>query len=128
MVERRFVDEELEKADRALADAERLAEGGSDEGSVNRLYYACFHAAQAVLYAKDVEPSTHGAVRNLFGEEVVLTGDASREQGRLLTTLADLRQQADYGYQPIEADLDELRSRAQQFVVDMESLVAELDD
>lgn len=128
MVERRFVDEELEKSDRALADAERLAEGGSDEGSVNRLYYACFHAAQAVLYAKDVEPSTHGAVRNLFGEEVVLTGDASREQGRLLTTLADLRQQADYGYQPIEADLDELRSRAQQFVVDMESLVAELDD
>lgn len=128
MVERRFVDEELEKAARALADAERLAGGGSTEGVVNRLYYACFHAAQAVLYAKDVEPSTHGGVRNRFGEEVVLTGDAPREQGRLLTTLADLRQQADYGYQPIEADLDELQNRTQQFVDDMESLAADLDD
>lgn len=58
----------------------------------------------------------------------MLAGDAPREQGRLLTTLADLRQQADYGYQPIEADLDELRDRAQQFVDDMESLAADLDD
>lgn len=90
---------------------------------MNRLYYASFHAAQAVLYARDVEPSTHSAVRNRFGEEVVLDGDAAPEQGRLLTTVADLRQQADYGYQPINADIDELMERTVTFVAEMEDLV-----
>lgn len=72
MGEERYVDEELRKAREALRDAERLDEsGGSDEGIVNRLYYASFHAAQAVLYDRGVAPSSHGAVRNLFGAHVV---------------------------------------------------------
>lgn len=96
MGEERYVEEELSKAREALADAERLAtSGGSDDGIVNRLYYAVFHAAQAVLYDRGIDPSSHAAVRNLFGEHVVLNGVATRDQGRLLTTLADLRQQAD---------------------------------
>lgn len=92
MVEDRYVREELEQARQAVADAEHLLEGsGSDEGAVNRLYYATFHATQAVPYDRGVEPSSHGAVRNLFGSHVVLDGDAKRSHGRLLTTLADLR-------------------------------------
>lgn len=86
---------------------------------MNRLYYACFHAAQAALYDRGVEPSSHGAVRNLFGEHLVLDGDMYRDQGRLLTTLADLRQQADYGYAPIDEDIDSLFERTQQFVNDI---------
>lgn len=124
MVEETYVEEEIRKAQVALSDAERLAEGnGSDEGIVNRLYYATFHAAQAVLYARDVDPGSHGAVRNRFGNEVVLAGDATREQGRLLTTLADLRQQADYGYEPVEVDVDRLREETRTFVEDMADLV-----
>jgi len=120
----RYAGEELTKARDALSDAEELVSvDGSDEGVVNRLYYACFHAAQAALYARGVEPKSHGAVRNQFGSEVVLDGDATREQGRLLTTLADLRQQADYGYEPIEADVDSLLERARMFVADMTALV-----
>ena len=92
MGEAQYVEEELSKAREALDDAERLAaSGGSDEGIVNRLYYATFHAAQAVLFDRGIEPSSHGGVRNKFGEAVVLDGSASRNQGRLLTTLADLR-------------------------------------
>lgn len=124
MVEREFVEEELRKAEQAVRDAEQLASGsGSEEGTVSRLYYAAFHAAQAVLYARDVNPSTHGAVRNLFGREVVLEGDATREHGRLLTTLADLREQADYGYEPLEVDVDSLLQQTREFVDDMAELV-----
>lgn len=119
-----YVEEEIAKAERAPDDAKQLASGtGSDEGVVNRPYYASFHAAQAVLCDRDVNPSSHGAVRQLFGEEVVLEGAASREQGRLLTTLADLRQQADYGYEPIEADVSELLIRTEQFVEVMAALL-----
>lgn len=112
-----YVDEELSKAREALGDAERLvASDGTDEGIVNRLYYASFHAAQAVLYARGVSPSSHGAVRKLFGEHVVLDGSASRDQGRLLTTLGDLRQQADYGYEPLDVDVEALLNRTRAFV------------
>lgn len=124
MVEREYIDEELAMARQALSDAEQLATGGgSSEGVVNRLYYACFHAAQAALYDRDINPTSHGAVRNRFGEHIVLNGEATREQGRLLTTLADLRQQADYGYEPITADLQELLGRTREFVLAMETLI-----
>ncbi len=57
MPEDGYVGEELEQAQTALADAKILQEGsGSDTAVVNRLYYACFHAAQAVLYAKGFDP------------------------------------------------------------------------
>ncbi|WP_415382995.1 HEPN domain-containing protein [Halosimplex sp. TS25] len=124
MADREYVEEELSKARVALGDAESLVtSGGSDAGIVNRLYYACFHAAQAALYDCGVEPSSHGAVRNLFGEHLVLDGDMSRDQGRLLTTLADLRQQADYGYAPIDEDVASLFERTQQFVDDIGRLL-----
>jgi uncharacterized protein (UPF0332 family) len=124
MADERYAEEELSKARRALADDERLASsGGSDAGTINRLYYAAFHAAQVALYDRGIEPSSHGAVRNLFGKEFVLDGSASREQGRLLTTLADLRQQADYGYDPIEADIESLFDRTRSFVESMAEYV-----
>lgn len=124
MVDREYVEEELFKARTALSDAEELATGdGSPAGVVNRLYYASFHAAQAALYARDIDPSSHGAVRMLFGEHVVLDGEATREQGRLLTTLADLRQQADYGYEPLDEDVGTLRERTREFVDAMAALV-----
>ncbi|QLH84834.1 HEPN domain-containing protein [Halosimplex pelagicum] len=117
MADEEYVDEELGKAREALADAESLAAGsGSDAGVVNRLYYACFHAAQAALYDRGVDPSSHGAVRNLFGKQFVRDDSFSRAQGRLLTTLADLRQQADYGYEPIDEDVGALTERATAFV------------
>lgn len=126
MVSREYVTEELEMARQALADADQLVEGsGSDEGVVNRLYYAAFHAAQAALYDCGVNPSSHSALRNRFGEHLVLEGEVSRTHGRLLTTLADLRQQADYGYEPIDEDVESLFERTQKFVDTIESLIAE---
>lgn len=124
MGEERYVREELSKAREALRDAQRLLEsGGTDEGVVNRMYYASFHAAQAALYDRGVAPSSHGAVRNLFGEHIVLPGDANREMGRLLTTLGDLRQQADYGYEPLEVDVEALLDRTRSFVEAIDEIV-----
>lgn len=109
----------------ALADAEGALEADlSDSVIVNRLYYACFHAAQAVLYDRGIVPNSHGAVLSLFGSEVVLAGDASREQGRFLNRLSDLRKRADYEYAPIDEDLDELISDTRSFVSDMDALVS----
>ena len=56
-----------------------------------------FHAVQAVLYDRGLDPSSHGAVRSLYGSEVIAAGDAVREDGRFLSRLSEPRQVADYG-------------------------------
>jgi uncharacterized protein (UPF0332 family) len=58
----------------------------------------------------------------LFGSELVVGGDASREDGRFLNDLAELRKQADYGYGTIDKDIDSLLTRTRHFVSKMESL------
>jgi uncharacterized protein (UPF0332 family) len=80
--------QELQRARDALTDASVLLEGdGTTAGVLNRLYYAAFHGAQAGLYASGRNPSSHGHVRQLFGQHLVLNGDVPREMGRLLWAL-----------------------------------------
>jgi len=126
MSDRDLVRDELRQAEQALADATGALDANlSDAVIVNRLYYACFHTAQAVLYDRGYEPESHGAVLSLFGSEVVVAGDASRDQGRLLNDLSALRKQADYGYEPIDEEVEALLDRVEAFVADMGGLVAE---
>jgi uncharacterized protein (UPF0332 family) len=120
------VSEQLRGANRALEDARGAREAGlSDAVVVNRCYYACFHAAQAVLYDRGHEPGSHGGVLSLFGSEVVVEGDASRDQGRFLNDLSALRKQADYGYESVDEDIEELLERTAAFVGTMEAVAEE---
>lgn len=116
---------EIRQARDALHDARVLdGSGGTTTGVVNRLYYAAFHAAQAALYADGRNPSSHGHVRQQFGQHVVLDGDASRDEGRLLGTLYDYRREADYGGGPPDVDVDSLVSDVEAFVDHMDTLVS----
>jgi uncharacterized protein (UPF0332 family) len=115
---------QLEQARQALDDAIGARDAGlSDAVVVNRCYYACFHEAQAVLYDRGEEPTSHGAVLSLYGSEVVTSGDAPRSSGRFLNDLSTLRKQADYGYEPLDEDVDELISRTETFVARAARLV-----
>lgn len=118
-----YPSEALAEAHDALSDVVVLRNGGTDKAIINRLYYACFHAARAVLYSNGFEPKTHEGVATIFGKEIVLAGDATRDDGRFLTRMYDYRQQADYEYTPVDADVDELIDRTEVFVADMERIV-----
>lgn len=118
------VAEQLRQASQALADANGAHEASlSDAVVVNRCYYACFHAAQAALYDRGHEPESHGGVLSLFGSEVVVDGEISRDYGRFLNDLSTLRKQADYGYEPIEDDIDALLDQTTSFVERIDELI-----
>lgn len=120
---RTAVEDQLRQARQALADAEGARDVElSDAVVINRLYYACFHAAQAVLYDRGHDPHSHGGVLSMFGSELVVPGDVARERGRLLNRLSELRKQADYGYGTIDEDVDLLLSKTQRFVSELEDL------
>jgi uncharacterized protein (UPF0332 family) len=74
------------------------------------------------LYDHALDPESHRGVLSLFGSAIVVDGAASRERGRFLNHLADLRRQADYGYESIEEDIDDLFTTTRTFVSDMRSI------
>lgn len=116
---------EFDAARNALSDARILIDGGgTDEAVVNRLYYAAFHAAQAALLSIDIEPSTHAGVLSLFGEKLVVKGEATPDQGRLLNELYQYRERADYGYDELEVSVLDLFERTERFVDDVSALVS----
>lgn len=117
-----YVEEELKRANEALTDAEILLENGSERAVINRLYYACFHTAQAVLYARGFDPDTHGGVLTLFGWEVVRAGDATSDDGRFFNEIQSYRLAADYEHGSMTADVEDLFERTAKFVADMEAL------
>jgi hypothetical protein len=58
-----------------------------------------------------------------LGEELVLPGDISKEDGSFYSNMCDYRDRADYVYHPVPADVDMLFDRTEEFVETMEALL-----
>lgn len=111
------IDDEFARAEQMLADATKAhAVDISKATIVNRLYYACFHAAQAALYAHGLDLQPHGRVQTLFGQKLIQHGDVPREFGRLLNDMETYRRRVDYGLGGVERDTAELLERTEAFL------------
>ncbi|MDE7375913.1 MAG: HEPN domain-containing protein [Muribaculaceae bacterium] len=110
----------LEKSDKNMEQAIKTAELGYWDLVANRLYYAVFHAVNAMLLADGIKTGTHKGTSMQFGKSYVLTGAFKREDGILYGKLQTMREKADYqnvftleegvGRELIES-ADELRKR-----------------
>jgi len=111
------IDREFEQAEQMLMDATKAHEVGISEATVvNRLYYACFHAAQAALYARGFNPQSHGRIQTLLGQELIQTGDVPREFGRFLNDMETYRRRVDYGSGGVERDTEGLLQQTISFL------------
>lgn len=112
-----MVEEEFERAEQMLADATKAHEVGISKATVvNRLYYACFHAAQAALYARGHKPQSHGHVQTLLGQALIQPGDVPRRYGRFLNDMETYRRRVDYGSGSVERDSEELLQETAAFL------------
>jgi hypothetical protein len=91
-----LVNYRLQRAREALDEAKILFDRGHLNTYVNRLYYACFYAASALLLTKGFSTSKHGYLRSLLHREFVKTGVISKELGNCFDDLFDSRQKGDY--------------------------------
>ena len=91
--------------------------------SVNRAYYAVFHAASAALSWLDIERAKHSGVESAFGQYFVKTGLMEREYGRIYSKTRDRREDQDYSM--TERALT--RSTVAQTVADAERFVARVE-
>lgn len=93
---RLIVDGELRKSREALADADVLVGVGSWNGAASRLYYAVFHAANALLICDGHTVKSHKGSMIMFNKEYVLTGLMPKSFGVLYSQLETLREDSDY--------------------------------
>ena len=86
----------IEKSEKNMEQAVRNAEFGYWDLVANRVYYAVFHALNAMLLIDDIKTGTHKGISVQFGKFYVLTGLFSREDGILYSKLQTMREKADY--------------------------------
>ena len=76
--------------------SENCLRDGFFKDSINRSYYTAFYAIKAVLALGTVDFKRHKDVVAYFNKEYVATEIFSREIGRRLGTLKQLREKSDY--------------------------------
>jgi len=86
----------LQRARESLDEAALLLERNHVNTFVNRVYYACFYSASALLLTHDLASAKHSGVRSLFHQHFVKTGAVSIDLGQTFDKLFDNRQKGDY--------------------------------
>ena len=115
----------LERAHETLDEIPFLRERGYYSTATNRLYYACYYAAVALLAKYHIAAATHTGVKSMLGLHFVSKGLITKESGRAFSNLFDSRQRGDYDefvYSTIE-EVDELYPKAQQFIGEVDALL-----
>ena len=86
----------MQRANESLDEAKMLFEATHLNAYVNRLYYACFYAACALLQTKGLSTGKHSYLRSMLHREFVKTGFVPENLGRFYDLLFDNRQRGDY--------------------------------
>jgi uncharacterized protein (UPF0332 family) len=84
------------RAVETLEDAKLLAASKRWTSCVNRLYYACFYAASALLAAHELSSGKHTGVLSLFNLHFVKTGIIAKDIAEVYNDLFDNRHEGDY--------------------------------
>ena len=112
----------LEQAHEALRDSHTLRAAGSLRGALNRVYYAAFHAARALLATKGLDASKHSGVIALFRQHFVKTGLFDEAIAKILPWSFEERMDADYeDFVEVDAAMvDDVAEHVRQFVTTCE--------
>lgn len=110
---------QFEKAVKNMAQADKMLKLQYFDMTANRLYYACFHAIQALLIANGFSCHTHAGTIAEFGKNFIRTGKIPVEYGRFISRLEQLREKGDYNcaYEVDEYEVDTMIAPAHGFLL-----------
>ncbi len=86
----------INRADEAIQEARLMANDCHYNAAINRLYYACFYAVQALLVKHGILSSTHAGVKTMLGMHFVSKGVIDVEYGKTFSRLFEIRHSGDY--------------------------------
>ena len=86
----------LRRAGETLDEAEILLKADKLPGAINRIYYAVFYAASALLLKHGLSSLKHAGLISLFHREIVNKGILDKEFGKILERAFANRTEGDY--------------------------------
>ena len=88
------------------------------ESAANRLYYALFHATNAVLALKGAASSRHRGVKTLFDMHYIKTNIMDIKYSKLYNTVLEVREDSDYEdfYVIDKAEVDTSFTQVKEFI------------
>ena len=99
MLDREFIElsqMQLQRAEELLSEAAALISFGAYNSSVNRSYYAAFHAMKAVEALDNYDSKRHSGVIQHFRQNYIKTGVFALELSAMIDRLQNARGDSDY--------------------------------
>lgn len=120
-----FITYRIGKAEEVYTAASILYEAGQWNSAVNRLYYACFYVASALLLKRGVGAKSHGGVIAKFSECVVRTGEITADEYRVYSKLLNWRTKGDYNdmFDFTKEDVDSIMQPTRHFINKVKELL-----
>ena len=120
-----LVELRLDKARKFIKEAEQMLSLNLWDLAANRFYYACFHAAQALLICYGLSAHTHAGTLGVFGMHFVKTEKIDKELGAFFSRMEQLRMKADYNceYDVSQLDVESMLQPANDFLKAIEQLI-----
>lgn len=122
-----IVELELEKSYRTYDAALIMVDNEHWEGAANRLYYALFHAVNALLIHDGHKVNTHKGSHALFGQYYIKTGKLPRLYSSIYQKLETIRDEGDYNwsYNVSFEDIQEKMHPAKEMIDTIAAMVKE---
>jgi uncharacterized protein (UPF0332 family) len=116
----------IQKSEAAMIEARDNAELKHWSLVANRLYYAVFHMASALIVDKGFTTKSHAGLICLLGQEFVVRGLLDKDDSHLASRLLNMRQAGDYDdmFDWEEDDVAPLFPKTEKLLKKMEKLVS----
>lgn len=120
---RALVDYRIGKAKATFNEAQKVATMSLWNLAANRLYYALYHAASALLLSDGLASHTHRGLLAQINLNYVKDGRLTQSDGKLMRQMFNMRQEGDYEdfVETTEEDIKEAMPRVREL---MEKLIA----
>ena len=115
----------IQKAWNSIQEADDNARLGYWTLAASRLYYAAYYMASALLVDKGFIARSHSGVIHIIGSEFVKKDFLSKEDGRLISRLFNMRQSGDYDdlFDWTEEEVQPFLNKTKDFLARMEKLI-----
>lgn len=118
----------LQKAQVDLETSEDLFKMERLSQSLNRSYYAMFHATRALLAYDKFDSKRHSGILTFFNQHYIKTGKVEIKYFAMLTSAQRLRNKSDYDdfYLASKIEAEQQLENAKEYINFMESFIAQL--
>lgn len=115
----------IEKAHKSFDEAKAVAGLRYWSLAGNRLYYATYYMASALLLDKGISVKTHAGTIHLLGQKIINSGLLDKAYGRLFSRLYELRQVGDYDdmFDATEQEVKPYIEKVSAFLNETESMI-----